>query len=195
MKSFEHELKFGEVVIGVDEVGRGCLAGPVIAAAIKVDKRIVNFGANDSKKLSPKKRELIYNNLIQHFDYAIGIVEVTEIDSINILNATKKAMEIAIRSLDPAISHPIIVDGNTKPFASDKIHTVIQADAIMPSVAAASIIAKVTRDRLMAEKGLSFPHYNWQQNAGYGTKQHINAILEHGICEHHRRTFLNKIIS
>ncbi|MCE2992925.1 MAG: ribonuclease HII [Alphaproteobacteria bacterium] len=195
MQSFEHELKFGELVIGVDEVGRGCLAGPVIAAAVKVDKSIVNFCVNDSKKLSIKKRELIYSALIEHFEYAVGIVDVQEIDSVNILNATKKAMEIAIRSLNPDLSLPIIVDGNTKPFQSDKIHTVIQADALMPSVAAASIIAKVTRDRLMKEKGSLFPHYNWQKNAGYGTKQHIDAILEHGICEHHRHTFLKKIMS
>lgn len=195
MKSFDADAAYGTIVLGVDEVGRGCLAGPVVAAAIKVDESIIDFNVNDSKKVSHAKRAHIHDALITTFEYGIGIVDVEEIDEINILNATKKAMTQALQMIAGHTELPVIVDGNFKPYEATNFFPVIKADSIMTSVAAASIIAKVVRDKIMLEKAQEFPHYGWQTNVGYGTAEHIESILKNGACIHHRKTFLKKLES
>lgn len=194
--TFDLENKFSGPVCGLDEAGRGPLAGPVMAACVYIpeDVRKEKFWAsvNDSKKLSEKKREALYDLIITHTSYGIAESTVEEIDQINILQASLLAMS---RSLDlmkanfsvtPEIA---LVDGNQKPKLPCRIQTVVKGDSISLSIAAASILAKVTRDRIMNELCQKFPVYGWSSNAGYGTASHLEAISVYGATPHHRLSF------
>lgn len=186
---FSIESQFSPLkVIGIDEAGRGPLAGPVVAAAIYIDSE-PDFKVNDSKKLSKNKRDHLYELLVSKYKFAVGIVDHIKIDEVNILQATMLAMKIAAEKIDTEYS-VVLVDGNKKPIIPNKrIEAIIKGDSKSFSIAAASIIAKVTRDRIMEEYSLQYPKYNWLKNMGYGTKEHIDLIKEHGICELHRKTF------
>jgi ribonuclease HII len=186
---FTIEESMKGTVLGVDEAGRGPLAGPVVAASIILDKSAQKLGINDSKKLTKAKREKLYDFLIQNFQYKVALVEPKVIDEINILQATMQAMREVISGLEGKYSS-IIVDGNCLPFKSPTIHAIVGGDAKSLSIAAASIIAKVERDRIMTSLASEFPQYGWERNAGYGTREHITAIEKIGICKHHRLSFL-----
>lgn len=197
MKSFDLDF-YGEniaSICGVDEAGRGPLAGPVVAAAVIFDKETNIDGINDSKKLDEKKRELLFNEIIDSaISYGIGIVDHIKIDEINILNAALLAMKSAVSRLDPQ-PDLILIDGNKSFNTKIPSQTIIGGDGKSFSIAAASILAKVTRDRIMLEHAINFPDYSWYTNKGYATKAHIKAIKEIGPCELHRKTFLSKILS
>jgi ribonuclease HII len=188
MQIFEHD----EYLIGVDEVGRGPLAGPVVVGAILVDKSIMEMPVKDSKLLSPSKREALFSELTARYKYSIAIVQPSVIDKINILNATKKAMTLAISELLQLGDYKVYVDGNQAPFSDTKIKAVVKGDLLLKPISAASIIAKVTRDRIMCELAQKHPEYAWDRNAGYGTKQHMQALKEHGPSVYHRVSFLSK---
>tara|TARA_B100000963_G_scaffold26724_1_gene19966 strand:- start:1987 stop:2586 length:600 start_codon:yes stop_codon:yes gene_type:complete len=198
MLNFEKEKKISEFIIGIDEVGRGPLAGPVVSAAVRLPKNFNSKDLNDSKKISKSKRQNIYNLLIKTCDYQIGIANVEEIDKYNILQATFLSMNRAIKKLNLPSNHKILVDG---PWSFDKknknIIPKIKGDSIYPSIAAASIIAKVYRDNLMLNLSKQYSKYFWEKNSGYGTKKHIEAIKNYGVTEHHRKTFapIHKILS
>lgn len=181
------ESSYQGIVAGVDEAGRGPLAGPVVAAAVVVDQTNLINGIKDSKKLSKSKREELYTKITENYLWSVGIVGPTEIDEINILEATKKACVLAVNSLvkEPSV---VIVDGNMK-FHDRRFVSYIKGDDRSISIAAASIIAKVTRDRMMDLLHEEFPHYNWVKNSGYGTREHILAIKKYGTCAHHRTSF------
>lgn len=183
-----NDFKFGKNIIGVDEVGRGCLAGPVFAAAIKLDEKNFPSGINDSKKLSKSKRLEIFQELIKKCEYSIGISSVREIEKLNILQSSLLAMNRALEKMNIK-DHIILVDGNFAPKKDKNIKTIIKGDQKCVSIAAASIIAKVSRDLFMEKLSLEFPNYNWENNCGYGTKKHLEAIKIFGITEHHRKTF------
>ncbi len=177
------------LIAGVDEVGRGCLAGPVVAAACILDlNKPLPEGLNDSKQLSEKKRnafeEAIKENAIA---FAIGEVDAEEVDRINILQATKKAMKIAISSLNPQPEY-LLIDALTLDLSIPQ-KGIIKGDSISVSIAAASIIAKNHRDRLMREMDLIFPEYGFAGHVGYGSKQHLEALRIHGPCKIHRKSF------
>ena len=182
------ELEDGGIVAGVDEAGRGCWAGSVVAGAVILDYNNVPKAINDSKKLSHEKREEIYQEIIKTCQYAVGIATAQEIDEINILEATKLAMQRAVANLG-IIPDLALIDGNKAPILPCKTKTVIGGDAKSLSIAAASIIAKVTRDRMMTELAKQYPHYGWETNAGYGTKQHQQALAKYGVTEYHRKTY------
>lgn len=188
MPDLSIEESVSGVVAGIDEAGRGPWAGPVVAAAVILDRNNIPEGINDSKKLSAKKRVKIFEQLIKKAEIGIGIANVEEIDNLNILNATKLAMERAYRQLrlKPKTT---LIDGNSAPLLPCETITVIKGDSKSLSIAAASIIAKVTRDKIMEEIDKNYPHYGWKNNAGYGTKQHQDAITQFGICKHHRKSF------
>ncbi|HJD66624.1 MAG TPA: ribonuclease HII [Rickettsia endosymbiont of Bembidion nr. Transversale] len=175
------------ILAGIDEAGRGPLAGPVVAAAVIVDQDNIIAGIKDSKKLSKKKRELLYEQITANYIWATGIISHTEIDKINILEATKKACILAAKNLStkPEI---VLVDGNMQ-FSDKRFISIINGDNLSLSIAAASIIAKVTRDRLMLELSNEFPQYLWHKNSGYGTKEHAQAIKEYGLSPYHRLSF------
>ncbi|MBN8522697.1 MAG: ribonuclease HII [Rickettsiales bacterium] len=181
------ESNYPGVVAGVDEAGRGPLAGPVVAAAVIIDQNNLIEGVKDSKKLSKNKREELYVKITQNYVWSIGIVEPKEIDEINILEATKKACVLAVEGLikEPSV---VIVDGNMK-FSDKRFVSYIKGDDRSISIAAASIIAKVTRDRMMELLHQEFPYYFWAKNSGYGTKEHISAIEKYGTSIHHRLSF------
>ncbi len=181
------ESNYPGVVAGVDEAGRGPLAGPVVAAAVIIDQNNLIEGIKDSKKLSKNKREELYVKITQNYICSIGVVGPKEIDEINILEATKKACVLAVEGL---IKEPstVIVDGNMK-FSDKRFVSYVKGDDKSISIAAASIIAKVTRDRLMALLHQEFPYYFWAKNSGYGTKEHISAIEKYGSSIHHRLSF------
>ncbi|TNE59575.1 MAG: ribonuclease HII [Alphaproteobacteria bacterium] len=189
LPDFERETLAGGRVAGVDEAGRGPWAGPVVAAAVVLDPADLPDGLNDSKKLSEARREALYE-VIQARALGIGvsIVEVEEIDQVNILNATMAAMARAVAAL-PLAPDLVLIDGNRAPKIDLPTETLIKGDAKSLSIAAASIIAKVTRDRLMRQLHDSFPQYGWDRNKGYGTKTHQNALHCYGITPHHRRSF------
>lgn len=177
---------------GTDEVGRGCLAGPVVAAAVILKTKIDNL--QDSKKLTEKKRELLSKIILENSFFGFGIVSNLEIDNINILNASLLAMKRAILNLPikPAL---VLVDGIYKPDLNIPMKTIIGGDSIEDAISAASIIAKVYRDNLMIEYDKKYPDYNFKKNKGYGTKEHFFAIQQKGICTIHRKSFkgvLNK---
>ena len=178
-------------VCGLDEVGRGPLAGPVVASCVVIpkEKRGLDFVAdlNDSKKLSPQKREYLYDKIMEHFPCSIAEISPEEIDEINILQASLKAMKLAHDKVG-AIEYAL-VDGNKAPNLSSNITTIVKGDSKSKSIAAASILAKVHRDRIMLKLARQYPHYGWESNSGYPTKQHREAIIEHGITEHHRKSF------
>ena len=188
----EPSYKFDQVyetpIIGVDEVGRGHLAGPVISAAIVLNKEKIPEGINDSKKLSKKKREVINEELISQHKFAIGIASVEEIDKINILQASLLAMKRAVLNLNIK-PQTILVDGNKLPDLEYNMYPIIKGDSKSISIAAASIIAKVYRDKLMQDLSLQYPGYYWEKNSGYGTKQHLLALNNLGVTPIHRKSF------
>ena len=184
-----------KIIAGVDEVGRGSLIGPVYAAAVILNKKINKKLLKDSKALSKHKREILIKYIKKNSIWAIGKASVKEIEKINILNASLLAMKRAIKKLKkkPTI---VLIDGNQIPkIQSYKLKSIVKGDQKIPSISAASIIAKVTRDKMISSLGKKFKGYNWDQNYGYGTKQHLKAIKNLGITPHHRKTFspINKI--
>lgn len=198
MTLHEFDLSKGEIVIGVDEAGRGPLAGNVVAAAAILKKYSSDLDEiNDSKKLTEKKREKLFDVIMESFYIGVGEATPEEIDEINILNATFLAMRRALENLKKQCStdHLILVDGNFKirEYEGEQ-EFVIKGDAKSLSIAAASIIAKVTRDREMIEEGKKYPEYKFEKHKGYGTKLHKEKLLELGVLPIHRKSFLNKII-
>lgn len=197
MPDLTAEVIFGrnhrKIICGVDEVGRGPLAGPVVAAAAIIPHEGLPEGLaaqiNDSKKLSDKKRELLFPALTQHCVHAVAEASVQEIDTLNILHASLLAMTRAVRLLSIPPDHALI-DGNKLPKDLPcAASTIVKGDSKSLSIAAASIIAKVTRDRLMKELALAHPAYGWEHNAGYGTAVHLAALREHGATIWHRDSF------
>lgn len=191
------DIENGDVV-GVDEAGRGPLAGPVVAAVAKIkkyDERLDKI--NDSKKLTEKMRDSLYDVILENFEVGVGIADVDEIDSLNILNATFLAMRRAISNLNSDVKfQKVLVDGNHKirEYNGEQI-PVIKGDSKSLSIAAASIIAKVTRDRMLIQISEKYPEYKFEKHKGYGTVVHRNAILEKGPIEGvHRKSFLKKIL-
>ena len=177
-----------EIIAGIDEVGRGPWAGPVTACAVILDPNNIPDGLNDSKVLTAKRREQLFDLIMDSAQVSCVHVEVTEIDQVNILQATFRAMERAVSHL-PIPNH-ILVDGNKlPPNLPSPATAIVKGDAKSVSIAAASIIAKVTRDRLMSDLSEAFPGYGWEKNAGYGTKMHQLGLLNHGVTPHHRRSF------
>ena len=195
--SVEHSLinEGYKIICGVDEAGRGPLAGPVCAAAVILPNDLGIEGLNDSKKLSEKKREVLFDVIVEKsIACAVSLVDNHRIDQINILEATFEAMCDAVNKLNVKPDCAII-DGNREPKnLSVPCVTVVKGDSISMSVAAASILAKVTRDRLMADLAKVYPQYQFEKHKGYGTKLHRDLILEHGASEIHRITFLKNIL-
>jgi len=194
--TFKIESQYKGYVGGVDEAGRGPWAGPVIAAVavfndpLSLPTSLIN-SIQDSKKLSKTKREHLYQNLIQlnSFHYGIGTATVEEIDHLNILKATFLAMERAIHAL-PQQPDVLLIDGKYIPSFQDiQTFPLIKGDDLSLSIAAASILAKVSRDRIMEKLGADYPLYGWERNAGYGTAEHQKALMTHGVTPHHRQSF------
>lgn len=182
------------IVCGVDEAGRGPLCGPVCAAAVILPLDCEIEGINDSKKLSEKKRGMLFDIIKEKaLAYSVVMVDAKTIDEINILQATFKAMREAVEGLEVKADIALI-DGNQKPGLSIEERTLVKGDAKSISIAAASILAKVTRDRYCIEMDEKYPQYQFAKHKGYGTKLHYEMIAEHGICPEHRRTFLKKIL-
>ena len=188
MPGLKHEKLCAAPVAGVDEAGRGPLAGPVVAAAVILPARGVPRGIDDSKKLSAAERERLCARLHDCAIVGIGIVEADEIDTLNIYWATMKAMTLAVEALGCATGH-ILVDGNRLPSWGYAATPIVSGDAISLSIAAASIIAKHTRDTIMIAHAESYPQYNWHSNKGYGCRAHLDALRIHGPSPLHRRSF------
>lgn len=179
-----------DIICGVDEAGRGPLAGPVVAAAVIFDpSKPMIRGLDDSKALSAKKRDELYDKIVDRaLAYCIASATVEEIDSLNILHATMLAMKRAVEGL--SVTPTLVkIDGNRCPTLSVRSEAVIGGDALVKCISAASILAKVTRDRMLLELHQTYPLYGFNAHAGYGTPQHLAALREHGPCEHHRRSF------
>lgn len=182
------------LICGVDEAGRGPLAGAVYAAAVILPQDIVIPGLNDSKKLSEKRREELFEIIIEKAKaYSIASVGEKRIDEINILNATFEAMNKAVNSLSIQPDY-VLIDGNRIKGMSIPHETVVKGDAKSASIAAASILAKVSRDRYITKLAEKYPEYGFEKHKGYGTAAHNEAILKYGPCEIHRRTFLKKLL-
>ena len=194
---YNFDMEQGNIA-GVDEAGRGPLAGPVVAAVVKINEYHDFFKEiNDSKKLSEKKREMLFDKIISYCHVGVGIATVEEIDKVNILNATFLAMNRALEDLkeDKILFDKVLVDGNKLIKGYDgKQEFVIKGDAKSLSIAAASIIAKVTRDRIMLKYAEEYPEYFFEKHKGYGTKLHREILLEKGALPIHRKTFLKKIL-
>lgn len=181
------------IICGVDEAGRGPLAGPVYACAIIMKDDFIIPEVNDSKKLTEKKREALYDKILENaLDYSVAFVSEEEIDNINILNATMKAMEMAIAGLKikPDLA---LIDGNQNRGITFNNQTVIKGDAQSYNIAAASIIAKVERDRFIIKMDEIYPEYGFKKHKGYGTKEHMEALRKYGPCKIHRKSFLKKL--
>ena len=197
MSQFENRLRAeGKVnIAGVDEVGRGPLAGPVVIAAAIMPRNSMIEGVNDSKKVSEKKREELYEIITKEaISYGVGIIDQKEIDRINILNATKEGLTMAVKELNPR-PDLIIVDALTK-IDTDGIpyQSIIKGDAKCYSISAASILAKVTRDRIMRQWDEIYPQYGFAKHKGYGTAEHIKALKEYGPCPLHRESFIKHFV-
>ncbi|GAA3857347.1 ribonuclease HII [Celeribacter arenosi] len=176
-------------IAGVDEVGRGPLAGPVVAAAVIFDPARIPAGLNDSKALSAKRREALYDEINACADVSIAFCTVEEIDEINILQASLLAMERAVAGLAAAPDF-VLVDGNKLPRAfGENAQAIVKGDARSVSISAASIVAKTWRDRLMVDLAQQHPGYGWEKNAGYGTAAHLSGLRDLGVTPHHRRSF------
>ena len=184
-----------KLIAGIDEAGRGPWAGPVVSAAVILNEKNIPDGLNDSKKLSEKKRLSLYSSIYNFHFVGVGISSIEEIDSMNVLQATFLSMKRAVEDLNPQPEY-ILVDGNLDPGLNFKTKCIIKGDSISISIAAASVIAKVTRDNLMLKLDKEFPNYNWKKNKGYGTAEHRNAIELHGPCKYHRKSFstINKML-
>ena len=177
------------IIAGVDEVGRGSLIGPVYAAAVILKKNINKKELKDSKKLNKNKREVLAKYIKKNSTWAVGSASLKEVDKINILNASLLAMKRAIKKLKtkPTL---VLVDGNKLPLIENyKLKSIIKGDQKISEISAASIIAKVSRDRLVTNLSKKFKKYSWSKNAGYGTKDHIVAIKKYGVTKFHRKTF------
>ena len=195
MKAFDLEHKKSGYLAGVDEAGRGPLAGPVFAAAVILDDDVLIEGINDSKKLSEKKRDMLYDEICQKaLAYSVFSVDEKCIDEMNILNATFKAMCGAVDGLTKTPDY-VLIDGDKSPGLLIEHETVVKGDSKSMSIAAASILAKVSRDRYITELAEEYPQYGFEKHKGYGTKAHYEAIEKYGICPIHRKTFLKKILS
>ena len=194
-KMLEYENKLYEdnkYIAGIDEVGRGPLCGPVVTCVVVLEKGKLIEGVNDSKKVSEKKRNLLYDKILDSVvDYSIGIVDEKVIDDINILNATKLAMKQCVNDLKIKPTH-ILVDAVTKLDIDIPYTSIIKGDMKSYTIACASIIAKVYRDRLMEEYDKIYPEYDFKSNKGYGTKKHVEAIEKYGLTKIHRRSFCKK---
>ena len=199
LKKIEEDIynkeKNFKYICGIDEAGRGPLAGPVVVASVIMPRDSMIEGVNDSKKVSEKKREKLYDVILEEaISYGVGIIDQNEIDEINILNATKKGLTKSINELKikpdlilvDALTH---IDTNGIPYES-----IIKGDAKSYSIAAASIIAKVTRDRIMREWDKIYPQYGFEKHKGYGTAAHISAIKEYGLCPLHRKSFTTHFV-
>ena len=189
----EYEKKFRAMgktkIAGIDEVGRGPLCGPVVASAVILPENIDIPGLTDSKKISPKKRVLLYDKIFEKaVSIGVGIINEDRIDEINILNATIEAMILSIEDLN-IIPDFLLVDGNMKSLTTIPQESIIKGDSKSLSISAASVIAKVTRDRIMKDYDMIFPHYGFSRNMGYGTKEHIQALGENFSTPIHRKTF------
>ena len=183
-----------KTICGIDEAGRGPLCGPVVAAAVILPKDKCIEGVNDSKKLSEKKREKLYDDIIENaVAYGIGMSDVSVIEEVNILNATKLAMKKAIENLKIKPDY-VLIDGNQMIDIDIKGETVVSGDARSESIAAASILAKVTRDRMLVEYDKKYPEYGFAKHKGYGTKAHIEAIGKYGLTDIHRPSFCTKFV-
>ena len=207
IKKIEEELYTQGItsIAGIDEAGRGPLAGPVVVACVVMPKDSMIEGVNDSKKVAEKKREKLYEQIIEEaLGYGVGIISQEEIDRINILNARKEGLTTAIKEMEKDLKEKqrkfdkpeiILVDALTK-IDTDHIpyRSIIKGDAKSYSIAAASIIAKVTRDRIMREWAEVYPMYGFEKHKGYGTAAHIAAIKEYGLCPLHRRSFVKNIV-
>jgi len=183
------ELSLGRgPVVGIDEAGRGPWAGPVVAAAVLLDPAAIPDGLNDSKLLDEEAREAAYARIARACEYGVGIADVARIDRDNILQATLWAMAEAVRALrrKPSLA---LVDGNKAPRLACETRAIVEGDAKCLSIAAASIVAKVTRDRLMRDLAREHPGYGFERHKGYGTPEHKAAIERLGVCSHHRRSF------
>lgn len=176
-------------IVGVDEVGRGPLSGPVVAAAVWLDPNRIPEGMNDSKKLTAKRREALYDQILAVADVSIASCSAEEIDEINILQASLRAMERAVAGLKTQADY-VLVDGNKIPAAfGGNAEAIVKGDARSLSISAASIVAKTWRDRLMVDLAQQYPGYGWEKNAGYGTKLHLEGLAKFGVTPHHRRSF------
>ena len=191
-KTEDKRLKFKslmKIIAGVDEVGRGSLIGPVYAAAVILNKSLNSKILKDSKTLTKKKREILFNYIKKNSIWATGKASVKEIDKINILQASLLAMKRAIKKLKKKPSQ-VLIDGNKIPDLKNyNLKAIVKGDQKIPSISAASIVAKVTRDKFIKTLAKKTKGYHWDQNFGYGTKQHLNAIKKHGVTKHHRKTF------
>lgn len=195
--AFEYEAykKGYKLIAGIDEAGRGCLAGPVVAAAVVLPSGFKIEGIRDSKELTPTKREYFYEIIIRNaLATGVGIVGHEEIDRVNILKATIKAMELAVEDLKITPDY-LLIDALSIATLSIPQRSIIKGDRLSVSIASASVVAKVTRDRLMAGSHHLFPHYNFISNKGYATAEHIHKLKVHGPSSIHRRSFLKKILS
>lgn len=198
LKKIEEDIyEHGNVkyICGIDEAGRGPLAGPVVVASVVMPRDSMIEGVNDSKKVSEKKREKLYDEIIENaISYSVGIVDQKEIDRVNILNATKAGLTKSVKGLK--VRPDIILVDALKGIDTCGVpyESIIKGDAKCYSIAAASIIAKVTRDRIMRQWHEIYPEYNFIQHKGYGTAAHIAAIKEYGLCPLHRRSFVKNIV-
>lgn len=190
----EYRSKGFELICGVDEAGRGPLAGPVYAAAVILAPNTIIKGINDSKKLTEKKREELFEEITQKAAaYSVYSVDEKRIDEINILNATYEAMNGAVNGLRIQPDF-VLIDGNRISGMTLPCETIVKGDAKSVSIAAASILAKVSRDRYICDVAEKYPEYGFEKHKGYGTKAHTEAILKYGPCEIHRKTFLKKLL-
>lgn len=195
MRVYENEWGTAGIVCGVDEAGRGPLAGPVVAGAVILPPDADILFLNDSKKLSEKRREALYDEIAERaVSWAVGVVSPERIDEINILQATYEAMRQAVSALTPT-PQILLNDAVTIPGLSARQVPIIKGDAKSVSIAAASIMAKVTRDRMMVQYDALYPAYGFAKHKGYGTAAHIAALKEYGPCPIHRRTFIGKFVS
>lgn len=188
------DAAFGVPVCGIDEVGRGPLAGPVVTACAYIPPEKINHpvwkDVTDSKKLTPAKRDYLFEIIRHQCVYHIAEASAEEIDMLNIHHATLLAMKRAYEGINGKTPSALaLIDGKFAPSLPCKTHTVIKGDSLSLSIAAASVLAKVTRDRMMARLHEEYPHYGWATNAGYGTAEHMDGIARHGITPHHRRSF------
>ena len=187
-KLIAFENNFSLPIAGIDEVGRGPLAGPVIAAAVILDRKNIPEGINDSKKIPKAKRILLAEKIKENSIYAYGAASEIEIDEINILQASLLAMKRASDGLS-IVPKTTLIDGNFKPDIKNNTISIIKGDSKSISIAAASILAKVYRDEIMLKYSKQFPEYGFQNNSGYGTKEHLSALKNYGITPIHRKSF------
>lgn len=194
LKLIEFDKKFGANIIGIDEAGRGPLAGPVVAAAVIMPLDNPILGINDSKKLTQKQREILFQKILQNaLKVQATVVPNTIIDKINILNATLLAMKASFQKIN--LPHDkVLIDGDKTFYKNENFISVIKGDAQSYSIACASIVAKVVRDRIMLHYAKKFPFYQWGKNMGYPTKSHYEMIKKHGISNLHRKSFLSKFL-